>query len=154
MTDLTKSLRDDSDLGCFTSSPEEIFSRMTAFGQEMWGAGQRGGMKLGGEVWRYDTVQFSYPGIAPCVGDRSCWMDLDKFTWIEWTNIRDVLDALVNSLCVDLIQCLLQNELLFILGIVGVSVYQISSFSPLIKTQQSNICHFLIIPGKNYSRSI
>lgn len=22
--------------------------------------------------------------IAPCVGDCSCWMDLDKFTWIEW----------------------------------------------------------------------
>lgn len=37
-------------------------------------------------------------------------------------NLRDVLDAPVNSLCVDLIQCLLQNELVFILGIVSLFI--------------------------------
>lgn len=42
----------------------------------------------------------------------------------EWMNIRDVLGALFNSLCpVDLIQCVLQNELVFILGIVTVSIW-------------------------------
>lgn len=40
----------------------------------------------------------------------------------EWMYIRDVLGAPFNSLCpVDLIQCVLQNELVFILGIVAVS---------------------------------
>lgn len=31
-------------------------------------------------------------------------------SWIGWMNIRGVLDALVHSLCVDLIQCLLQKK--------------------------------------------